>query len=124
MAFSDSLDAQSHPVEITLSEMERASILAVLQGIEATDDLAMTPPPWPVVFSFESATCGQWVATLVGYDRLRFNAENPRSARIVGDDQSTPVATEAVMPDSTQTLWRLLESKLGETRVKQYRSDF
>jgi hypothetical protein len=124
VAFTDSLDAQSHPAEIALSEKEQASILAALRGLEATGDMAMTPPPWPVVFIFENAACGQWVATLVGHDRLRFNAENPRSARIVGEDQTTPVATEAVIPDSAQTLWNLLEGKLGETRVKQYRLDF
>jgi hypothetical protein len=124
LAYTDSLDDHGLPIEIALNPKEQTEIVSIIDKAEAAEGHAMTPPPWPVAFVFADSVCGTWVATLIGTDRLRFNAENPRSARIMGDDHITPVATEVIVPDSSQILWRLLESKLGETRVKQYRMDF
>lgn len=124
LAFTDSLDAQGHAIEIALNPKEQAEILSVIRKSEAAEGHAMTPPPWPVAFVLSGVGCGDWAGILVGNDRLRFNAENPHSSSIMSADAVTPVATEVGMPDSTGIIWRLLESKLGETQVKQYRMDF
>ena len=103
-----------------LTQQECSRLKDLLRKGEASATPTVAPPPWPVVLVLRTRDGASFVAFPVGQASLRVNPRRPLDASVTPSSNKTPPSTELVLDDPDLWLWKLLESRLGPTQVKEY----
>ena len=106
-----------------LAAADKDHLLQLLRVGVLTNTRTVEHPPWPAAFLFHTRHHGTYALLLVGRSTLRLD-----SGRSDGKFQGADARWNSSFPPEIATnrdddwLWTYLESRLGETRVKDYLS--
>ena len=106
--------------QVVLTQEDCSRLKGLLSSSEPSNTPTVAGPPWPVVIVFRTRAAGTFVGFLVGQSSLRVNPTAPLSARITVPESETPPVVELALDDPDRWLWKLIEKRLGPTRVKEY----
>ena len=102
---------------------DKDHLLQLLRKGALTNTTTVEHPPWPAAFLVHTRSHGSYALLLVGTSTLRLDA-----GRSDGKFQGAAARWNGSPPPEMATnaddnwLWKYLESRLGETRVKDYLS--
>jgi hypothetical protein len=111
-------DAVAPPEPLSPKDSQR--LLELVRRGKLTGSHTLTHPPWPAAFWFHTRRNGTYAVTLVGAQNLRLDSgrDGPFTGEAARWNSSPP--PEMALEDHDHWVWNYLESRLGETKRKEY----